>query len=91
MTSDLILQSSAAALYCKVLVDIWRYYNRSAQHDIPGWFYAILSVIIGVLVSTLLSISQQIEMTPSTLASCVLTGIIAAAQAIGVTELQKRG
>lgn len=91
MTSDMILQSSAAALYCKVLVDIWRYYNKTSQHDIPGWFYAGAAIVVGVIVSVLLSVAQNTELTPSTLASCILTGILAAAQAIGVTELQKRG
>jgi hypothetical protein len=87
---EMMIQTSATALYCKVLIDIWRYYNRSAQYDIPGWFYSFASVIMGVIVSVILEIADGRIMTMQSVALCILNGILAAAQAIGVTELQKR-
>lgn len=90
MTSDMILRSSAAALYLKLLIDIWRYYNKRAEIDVPGLFYAVAAVVLGFIIAVLVELAQGNPMTPQSLAMCVLSGIVSAAQAIGVTEIQKR-
>jgi membrane-associated HD superfamily phosphohydrolase len=90
MTSDMILRSSAAALYLKLLIDIWRYYNKRNEIDVPGLFYAVASVALGFILAVLVELAQGAIMTPQSLAYCFLSGIVSAAQAIGVTEIQKR-
>jgi membrane-associated HD superfamily phosphohydrolase len=90
MPTDFILRSSAAALYLKLIIDIWRYYNKRANIVLPGWFTAMMAVIMGVILSMLLSIANGTLMTPQTLSEAILSGILSAAQAIGVTEMQKK-
>jgi hypothetical protein len=88
---DNVLESSAAALYVKVLIDVWRYYNKSQNHDAPGWFWAVATITLGIVFSMLIGLASNETFTNSAIAQVILNGVLASAQAIGVTELQKRG
>lgn len=86
-----VLQSSAAALYVKLIIDVWRYYNKSNDLTLPGWFWATATLALGVAFAGFINLADGGPFTGASVAQIVLNGVLAAAQAIGVTEMQKRG
>jgi hypothetical protein len=89
--TDLITQSMAIAMLSKVLIDIWKYYIKSNPIELPSWIYPVLSVLVSIGIAVLMTVSNGIELTAQVIAQQILVGILSAGQAIGVTELQKRG
>ena len=89
--THLITQSMAIAMLSKILIDIWRYYIKSNPITLPSWIYPVVSVMVSISIAILMTISNGIEVTIQVGAEQVLVGILAAGQAIGATELQKRG
>jgi len=91
MNMDIITQSMASAMVVKIVIDIFRYFCKIQQVDYPAWTFPILSIFLGVAVSALMAIADGQFVTLQACAQFVISGVLAAGQAIGVTELQKRG
>lgn len=89
--NDMITESMAIALLSKVLIDIWRYYMKSQPVEIAGWMYPVMAVMIGIAFSFLVGLANGIVITTQSVAQQIIVGILAAGQAVGITELQKRG
>lgn len=83
--TDILTQALAAGTICKALVDMLR-----QAHPIPGWLTPPLALAFGILASFLLLLANGHPLTAQSLAQAVLAGVLAAASAVGVTELQKR-
>jgi len=89
---DILTQALAATMIVKVLIDMWRYYYRYTDTlYVPSYVYPIAAVILGIGICQLLAVASGEPYTPQVIAQNVVAGILAAGNAIGVTELQKRG
>lgn len=88
---DILTQALAATMIVKVLIDMWRYYYRYQDFYVPSYVYPIAAVIIGILICQLLSLASDEPYTWKLAARNVIAGILAAGNAVGVTELQNRG
>lgn len=86
MIDSLIIQETlAAATICKVLVDLVR---QTAK--VESWSYPLLALFFGIISSILLILSTNTVLDTNTVSRAVISGILAAGSAMGVTELQKR-
>jgi len=83
--SLIIQETLAAATICKILVDLIR---QTAK--VESWAYPLLALGFGIISSLLLILSSNATMDASTISRAVISGILAAGSAMGVTELQKR-
>jgi hypothetical protein len=90
MTTDIVTQSMAASMIVKVIIDIIKYYNRERELYVPGYTWPILAITFGIVACTLLSLANGIAFSWQNVAQNIIAGILAAGQAIGITELQKR-
>jgi hypothetical protein len=83
---DILTIALASTTITKVFVDILR-----QARPIQGWVLPILSLIGGITASLLFLLSFDVDLTTALLSKAVLSGVLAAGGAIGVTELQNRG
>lgn len=88
---DILTQALAATVIVKVLIDIWKYYYRYQDFYVPSYVYPVVAVLLGIGICQLLAIASGEPYTTTIIAQNVIAGILAAGNAIGVTELQKRG
>lgn len=91
MSMDIITQSMASAMVVKVVIDIFRYFCKVQQVEYPAWTFPILSIFLGVAICAIMAVANGQQITLQACAQFVIGGVLAAGQAIGVTELQKRG
>lgn len=74
----------------KIVVDLFKYYNVKNGNGTPSWVWPIAAVLLGVVVAGLVYVANGGVLSVQSTAQLVIVGIIAAGQAIGVTELQKK-
>lgn len=86
MNQDIIILALAATTFTKVFVDM----IRLAFNAPPRWLSPLFAVVVGVAVSFLLRTANADPITGPVAAQCILAGMLAAASAVGVTELQKK-
>ena len=86
MMQDIITQSLAVSVIVKVVVDTIRYNTKSANSSI----WPVIAIVTGIVVAFLYYLSSGQDLTTAASAQQILIGIMAAGQAIGVTELQKK-
>jgi F0F1-type ATP synthase assembly protein I len=85
---DIITQSLAVSMVVKIIIDITKYNNL--QSAINGAVWAVVAIFVGVSVAFLFHANNNGEFNTATVSRQILVGIMAAGQAIGVTELQKK-
>jgi len=90
MTTQTITDSMAAAMIVKIIIDLFKYYNVRNGNTTPSWVWPIAAVLLWCAASWLLFVAAGGVTTVQTSAQQIIVGILAAGQAIGVTELQKR-
>lgn len=86
MQQEIIILALAATTIVKALVDM----SRLAFNAPPRWLSPLFALVVGILVSFLLRLANGEVITSAIAAQCVLAGLLAAASAVGVTELQKK-
>jgi hypothetical protein len=86
MMQDIITQSLAVSVIVKVVVDTIRYNTKSTNSSI----WPVMAIATGIVVAFLYHLSSGQQLNTATIAQQILIGIMAAGQAIGVTELQKK-
>jgi len=82
---DIIQQALASATLTKILVDLVRQTSK-----FEGYIFPLLAVLFGISTSILMTLSAGIVLDVQILSKSIVSGILAAGGAIGVTELQKR-
>lgn len=90
MSIDIVTQSMASSMIVKVIIDIFKFYHNENQNYIPKYIYPIMAIAFGIVSSSLLSLANGTPFSWQNVAQNIISGILAAGQAIGVTELQKR-
>jgi len=90
MNADIITNSLAAAIVVKTIIDIVRLYVKSTDTTVPNFVWPIGAIFTGILVCGCLWIANGYLPSTQSIAQWVISGILAAGQAMGVTELQKR-
>jgi hypothetical protein len=90
MNTQMITDSMAAAMIAKIIIDLFRYYNVKNGNTTPSWVWPPVAVLLGCAASGLLFVAAGGVLTVQSSAQQIIIGILAAGQAIGVTELQKR-
>ena len=90
MTTQTITDSMAAAIIVKIIIDLFKYYNVKNGNTTPSWVWPIAAVLLGCVSAGLLFLANNGVLTVQSSAQQIIIGILAAGQAIGVTELQKR-
>ena len=83
--SLIIQEALACATLCKIMVDLVRQTTK-----FESWLFPILAVVFGITSSFLLVLSSNPVIDTSIASRAIITGILAAGSAMGVTELQKR-
>lgn len=83
--NNIIVLSAAATTFAKVAVDL----ARMGKPDLPRWLLPLLAIAAAIGALLLLMVAEGQIITPQLGAQAVLAGILAAASAVGVTELQK--
>ena len=83
---DITTKTLAIVTIVKVLVDM----AKMAVPEMPKWLPPVVAVPFGIITAVLLDLAGGIPLTPATIATSILAGILAAGAAVGVTELQKR-
>ena len=81
----IIQEALACATLCKIMVDLVR---QTAKFE--SWIFPILAIVFGIISSFLLVLSSNPVIDVGVISRAVITGILAAGSAMGVTELQKR-
>ena len=82
---DIIQLTLASTTLAKVLVDLIR---QTAK--VPSWSYPLLALVFGIISSLLFIGSYGVEFTIPIISQGIISGIMAAGSAVGITELQKR-
>ena len=90
MNTQVITDSMAAAMIAKIIIDLFKYDNVKNGNTTPSWVWPIASVVLGCSAALLLFVANGGALTVQSSAQQIVIGILAAGQAIGVTELQKR-
>lgn len=90
MTTQTITDSMAASMIVKIIIDLFKYYNVRNGNVTPSWVWPIAAVLLGFIAAGLLFLAAGGILTVQSSAQQIIIGILAAGQAIGVTELQKR-
>lgn len=84
--NDLMTETMAITTVVKILVDM----TQLGMPTMPKWFKPLSAVIYGIVVGQLFLLSNGDEVTRQAIATSILSGVLSAGAAIGVTELQKR-
>ena len=90
MNTQIITDSMAAAMIVKIIIDLFKYYNVKNGNTTPSWVWPIAAVLLGCVSAGLLFLANGGALSVQSSAQQIIIGILAAGQAIGVTELQKR-
>lgn len=86
LTQSLITQAMAVTTLAKILVDM----TKMAVPDAPKWIFPIIALGFSIIISILLMTANGMVLDSVNISQGILTAILAAGAAIGVTELQKR-
>ena len=88
--TDIITQATMATTIVKMLIDVLKLCWGGDAGKPPTWVPPIASLGCGVAIMALLALAIDQDLTqPRTIAATVLSGLMAAVGAIGVTELHK--
>lgn len=90
MNTQILTDSMAAAMIVKIIIDLFKYYNVRNGNSTPPWVWPIAAVLLGCVSAGLLFVASGGVLSVQSSAQQIIIGILAAGQAIGVTELQKR-
>lgn len=90
MNLDIVTTSMASSMIVKVIIDIFKFYHKENDNYVPRYTYPIFAIVFGIVSSTLISLANGVGFSGQNVAQNIIAGILAAGQAIGVTELQKR-
>lgn len=82
----IITQAMAVTTLAKVLVDL----TKMAFPDAAKWLFPVLAMVYSTLIGILMMLSSNVPLDSASIAQAILSAILAAGAAIGVTELQKR-
>lgn len=85
-TGMVVVQTGAAGMFTKVLVDI----VKTSPLPSPSAILPILAFIFGEIVSLLLHVAGGGTLNSQSYANIALVGILAAGSAMGVTALQNK-
>jgi hypothetical protein len=83
---SLITQAMAITTISKILVDM----TRLGFPTLPKWVPPLAALVYSIVIAQLLLVASGADLTRADIAQSILSGILAAGTAIGVTELQKR-
>jgi len=83
---SLITQAMAITTISKILVDM----TRLGFPTLPKWVPPLAALVYSIVIAQLLLVASGADLNRADIAQSVLSGILAAGTAIGVTELQKR-
>ena len=87
---DIVSQATMAMTIVKMLVDLIKLAWGGEEGHPPTWLPPIAALVIGILVMVLLAQTTGQDLTGSqALAQTILSGLMAGAGSIGVTELHK--
>ena len=84
--NDLMTEAMAITTIVKILVDM----VQLGMPTMPKWVKPLSALVFGIVVGQLFLLSNGDELTRQAIATSILTGVLAAGAAIGITELQKR-
>lgn len=85
-TTSILVLAAAGTTFAKVLVDL----VKMAAPAAPGWSLPLLALLFGVGVVALLMLANGQPLTQASAATVILSGILSAGSAVGVTELGRR-
>lgn len=81
-----ITQAMAITTLAKVLVDM----VKMAAPDAPKWVFPALALGFSILIGVLMLSASGVPLSSENISQAILSAILAAGAAIGVTELQKK-
>ena len=84
--NSILVLSAAGTTFAKFLVDL----VRLGVPNAPSWVWPLCAALFGVGVVMLLMMANNVALTQQAIAQGVLAGVLSAAGAVGLTEVQKR-
>lgn len=84
--NSILVLSAAGTTFAKLLVDL----ARLGVPNAPSWLWPLLAALFGVGVVLLLMLANDVALTQQAVAQGILAGVLSAAGAVGITEVQKR-
>lgn len=84
---DELIQVGAITSLVKLGVDLIK---KAAPNDLRTWVLPLAAILLGILFAFLLSVRDGQVMTPSSVAGIIISGVLAAGGAVGLTEVHKR-
>lgn len=84
--NDIVTQAIAITTIAKILVDM----TKLGFPTMPTWVPPVCALVYSITVAQLFVIATGVDVSRQDVAQSILSGILAAGAAIGVTELQKR-
>lgn len=84
--NSILVLSAAGTTFAKLLVDLVR---LGVPHA-PSWVWPLAAALFGISVVLLLMVANDVALTQRAVAQGVLAGVLSAAGAVGITEVQKR-
>lgn len=89
MTDNIISLSLAVATILKVLIDLLRITLQSAGIKMVKTFIPLIALFFGPALCILVIVATGATLSSDAIAQALIAGVLAAGQAVGVTELQK--
>lgn len=90
---NILIGAGAASMFVKVVLDILSIITGSSMSSVPRWLMPALSMPMSILIVVLLIAYEGELVLPLSVqagATIVLTAIMTAGSAVGVTELSAR-
>lgn len=84
--NDIITEAMAITTLTKILVDM----TKMAVPDLPKWLGPVGALVYAIVIGQLMILASGVVLTPQGVSMSILSAILAAGAAVGVTELQKR-
>lgn len=84
---DYVQSALAISFIVKIVIDTFRLVDKTSSRK----YLPILALLIGIGIAVLIDLAQTPTVSIQRLAVNIIIGIIAGGNAIGVTEMQKRG